>query len=79
MADTDRAEFLHSIESRIQRMEALIESSIAANQTSPQASSAPVEPGTLRPPLFNEQELGNLVINDFGEQKYIGKYGCSVA
>jgi len=54
-------------------MEALIESSIAANQISAPDSTDLIEPGAPPPPHFDEQELANLVINESGEQKYVGE------
>ena len=59
-------------------MEALIESSITTHQISIPDSTDTVESGTIPPSPFNEQELANLMINEAGEQKYVGEYGSSV-
>lgn len=70
-----RAQFLHSIESRIDRMEALLESS---KLVPPQSAAEPEpEPEPEPSPKAStdglEKELANLVINKSGEQKYIGE------
>lgn len=72
--DHRRAEFLHSIESRIQRMESLLHSTIPAHQETLQAQDRKPQPAKSPEPLPIEKELDNLVINETGAQKYIGMH-----
>lgn len=69
----DRSEYLSSIESRIKRMESLLQtSSFMVNSPSPAAgttSSEAIKEQTASPP---SGDLSNLVISDAGAQKYIG-------
>lgn len=53
-------------------MEALLESSITA-KAAPLQSYVEPEPAQKSPPASLEKEVSNLVINDAGEQKFIGK------
>ncbi|OAP58971.1 hypothetical protein AYL99_06268 [Fonsecaea erecta] len=66
-----RAQFLHSIESRIERMEALL-SGFAEKQSTidEPAQFKPLE--TPETPHALEKELANLIISESGEQKYVG-------
>ncbi|KAK5031252.1 hypothetical protein LTS07_004987 [Exophiala sideris] len=52
-------------------MEALLESSVTAKSTPPPNHVEP-EPAQKSPPASLEKEVSNLVINDAGEQKFIG-------
>ncbi len=60
-------------------MEALLESTIATREAAAAAggtTAGPEKPESLPEPAPTpvEKELGNLVINESGEQKYIGEY-----
>jgi hypothetical protein len=68
-----RADQFNSIEGRIKRMEALLQSSgIITNSLPPKSetSSSDSIEGQTSPPRIND--LSNLVISDAGAQKYIG-------
>jgi hypothetical protein len=68
-----RADSLNSIESRIMRMEALLQSSgIFINSPQEEAKNPPSESIDGQRTFISNDELANLVISDAGEQKYIG-------
>ncbi|OQU95135.1 Fungal specific transcription factor domain-containing protein [Cladophialophora immunda] len=63
-----RAQFLHSIESRIERMEALL----SGFTETPSIVEEPRVPEPRDSPPSIEKDLSNLIISDSGEQKYVG-------
>jgi hypothetical protein len=68
-----RADSLNSIESRIKRMEALLQSSgIFINSPQEEAKKSPSESIDGQRAVTSNNELANLMISDAGEQKYIG-------
>jgi len=70
---TNRADHLNSIESRIKRMEALLQSSgFVINSASVEAHSSRSESIEGQSAPTPGGELSNLMISDGGEQKYIG-------
>ena len=70
---TNRADPLNSIESRINRMEALLQSSgIVINPPPVDAKTSPSEFIEGQTTLSITDGLSNLIISDAGEQKYIG-------
>ena len=64
---------MNSIESRIMRMEALLQSSgIFINSPQEEAKKSPSESIDGQRTFTSNDEFGNLVISDAGDQKYIG-------
>jgi hypothetical protein len=68
-----RPDSLNSIESRIMRMEALLQSSgILIKSPQEEAKKSPSEPIDGQRTFASNDELVNLVISDTGDQKFIG-------
>ncbi len=69
----NRADHMNSIESRIKRMEALLQSSgIVVNSPPAEAETSSAESIEEQTSLTPNDELSHLMISEAGEQKYVG-------